>query len=379
MGRISGPTRIAGHYTVDHWRGIRSRFLDDPALADRSSWQHAFQIFRRRVETRFLKPITKILSGGNLEGEGFAVAALQAILVEFLEAFYQGKIYAPPVSEEELGQRAAELRISREELDRHEQPGEYHSSSRLVREFLTTHKPFCHEFNHATAAAYYRNIRCGLLHEAATKGGTLIRGDQKHRLITPLPGGDIILHRTGFQHALESYISAYGAELESSASIQRAFLRKMDDICQIRRVYYFAYGSNMNTAQMRRRARVIHGQVTGHIKGYVFCYNKRGSDGTSKANIVFQEQQVTRGVCFEIEEDSYGRLREIEKGYRPINVLFYTETGSMIIARTFISEVYSDDPPAREYVDTVVAGATENGLPADYVATTLVNAERRSQ
>jgi hypothetical protein len=51
----------------------------------------AFDIFfYTRIKTRFLNPIDWILEKRHDKGEGFSVVALQRILIEFLEAFYQG-------------------------------------------------------------------------------------------------------------------------------------------------------------------------------------------------------------------------------------------------------------------------------------------------
>lgn len=304
MGRINENTKIAGSFTVEQWKDFRQTLLNFDA-ENLEAWKEAFSIFEKRIETRFLKPIRCILSIGKFEGEGFSAAALQCILVEFLEAFYQGKIYSPSRTEDELEKYAKKIGISKSDLEKHLQPNEYNSSAKLFRDFLTGHDPFRKEFTQPLANAYYKNIRCGLLHEAATKGGTTINKLKSNSLIRPLSGGDLVLDRTKFQEAIDEFIKAYRQELLISQEHKKAFIRKMDDICQLERRQYFAYGSNMDLKQLTDRVGLIYNKSTGFIKNYAFFYNKKSEDGSSKANIVNSNGYFTYGICFEIDVDGF--------------------------------------------------------------------------
>jgi len=42
-------------------------------------------------------------------------------------------------------------------------------------------------------------------------------------------------------------------ELILSDKLKKAFIRKMDDLCQMERIYYFAYGSNLNYDIINKR------------------------------------------------------------------------------------------------------------------------------
>ena len=291
----------------------------------------------------------------------------RSILIEFLEAFYRGKTYTPPRMEEETKRRAERLGISREDLEKHLQPNEYQSSAQLFRDFLTSHEPFRQEFTPALANTFYTNIRCGLLHEAATKGATGIKNQQGSSLIQALPGGDLVLFRTNFQTAINAFISTYKEELLTSKERKEAFIRKMDDLCQMRRVQYFAYGSNMYLKQMNDRASLIYCKSTGFIRNYAFHYNKKSDDGSSKANIVRSADDLTYGVCFEIDEDGFSKVRKKEKGYSETEIAFYTNEGDMIIVKSFISGSISDAAPSEEYMNTIIKGAIENAIPEEYI------------
>lgn len=366
MTKIRSDTKIAGDFTVDNWKGLRSRLLevdfDNPV-----AWTKAFNVFLKRIETRFLNPINTILSIRRFEGEGFSASALQCILVEFLEAFYQGKTYTPPRTEEEIQRRANRLGISAETLEAHLQPNEYNSSARLFRDFLTGHEPFLREFTPAIANNFYSSVRCGLLHEAATKGATVIRNRNGKSLIQVQAGADLIVYRTNFQSALESFIQAYKEELIASQERKQAFIRKMDDICQLRRIHYFAYGSNMAQIQLKNREVFVHNKERGYIRNYQFKYNKKSKDGSSKANIASLVDALTYGVCFEIDEDGYSTLKTFEKGYDEIEIPCFTIDGRMIISKAFISSSISSAAPTQEYMLSVVEGARENKLPDEYI------------
>ncbi len=368
MGHPKEPDRairIGGSYTDADWKELRSHLLKEAASAD--MWSQAVNIFRARIESRFLAPIRRVLSRGELEGEGFAAAALQAVLVEFLEAFYEGVLYCPPMREGDIPRKAAALGIPAERLEKHQQPHEYSSSSELFRRFLTEREPFRKEFSNKTARVYYENIRCGLLHEAATKRKTLIRSASAGRLIESV-GKDIILYRTTFQAAIEGYVNQYCKELPYDRVRQKAFIRKMDDLCQIRRTQYFAYGRNLNRKCLNsRKVTHVHDWSTGQLHGYRFVYNKMSSDGSAKGNIQRENGASVWGVCYELDEEDYRRLVKTERGYNQVEVFVEREGAGPVICRTFVSGSLTHAAPLAEYIREVVQGAQESQLPDAYI------------
>jgi hypothetical protein len=211
-----------------------------------------------------------------------------------------------------------------------------------------------------------------LLHEAATKGGSTIKG-RGLSIIQDLGGGDLVFYRTKFQEALDVFLENYKQELLTSRELKIAFILKMDDICQMEHIYYFAYGSNMSLEQLKDRVGTIYDKSTGVIKNYAFSYNKKSKDGSSKANITRSESGSTPGVCVELDLVGFKKLQKIEKGYETIEVPFYSSAGTMIISKTFISKSISNTPPNQDYIDKVVQGARENQLPEEYIETVLSN------
>jgi hypothetical protein len=50
--------------------------------------------------------------------------------------------------------------------------------------------------------------------------------------------------------------------------------------------WYFAYGSNLSSEQKECRTGTIREARRARLDGYRIAFNKRGGDGTGKANIV---------------------------------------------------------------------------------------------
>ncbi len=216
MGSIGDDTKIAADYTVANWKSDRQHLCD---FDNSDGWKKAFDIFDTRIKTRFLSPIETILASDKEEGEGFTVVAIQCILVEFLAAFYFGKVYVPQQGD------------STRALADHE----YDSSSNLVINFLTTCEPFKRSFTSKQRARdFFSDFRCGLLHEAATKKSAKINVATDKDAIIKKEAGEFILYPNNFQSAILEYLQKYREELLTSKKLQCSFLRKMDDICQIK-------------------------------------------------------------------------------------------------------------------------------------------------
>jgi hypothetical protein len=176
-------------------------------------WEKAYEdYFVQRLRLRYLDPIKVLQENGTYQGEGFSIVAIQCTLVEFLESTLQGVRYRY--------------------LGRGESPGEYeYSSSReIFTQFLTTRKPFSDYFDNSLAMEFYVNIRCALLHEACTKNGWRIWAKNSHGKIVEAERK--IVFRDDFQNAFLTFIQTYKHELMLNPSLQQAFIRKFDSLCE---------------------------------------------------------------------------------------------------------------------------------------------------
>jgi hypothetical protein len=205
-----GDIYIAGFKTTDDWTALRKTLVPG---TDPVSWQNAYKdYFHSRLSLRYLEPIKVLRDSSTFRGEGFSIVAIQCTLIEFLESTVQGLSYRyirrgdPPPG-----------------------PHEYSDSSSLFARFLTTRTPFDTQFDKNLARDFYKNVRCGLLHEARTKGGWTIwgkSGDGKLVSIT-----DKIVYRDDFQEGLLRFIEWYKGALIAQTAFQEAFVRKFDSLC----------------------------------------------------------------------------------------------------------------------------------------------------
>lgn len=199
---------ISGHKNSNDWQIIRARLLD----CDADSWKEAFSNFyEARLNLRYLHPIKVLQDNGTFQGEGFAIAAIQCSLIEFLESTEQGLNYIFTRNKESLG------------------PYEYNSSQDIFVSFLKNRTPFSKNFNQTTAQDFYAGVRCGLLHEARTKNGWRIWAQESTGLVVNMT--ERIVYRDNFQKALLTYITDYRERLFNTQGLQLAFIRKFDAIC----------------------------------------------------------------------------------------------------------------------------------------------------
>lgn len=342
-------TKGTSDRTEGEWHGLRLRLM---ASSEAPEWQHAPEWIRDRLDRRFLEPARRVLHDDAMQGEGFTVTAIDCILIEFLAALRGGLVYRY------------------RESDKARAPHEYGSSRTLIMGFLTGLDPYRESFDRKLAAEFYENVRCGLLHEAATKGGWRIRASDIGPLVHH-DGGNPILNRRKLHSALCQTVDKYCEELPRSQTLQQGFLRTMDNIFAVERVYVFAYGSNMDEAQLRSRiGSPPHWWTVGKVSKRRFSYCKPGKDGTMKANMVKHPSDAVEGVVYEMDRDALQRLGEYEGGYQPQRVDVKTGTHTFA-ARSFVSDRHEIGSPSPDYVEHVVGGARAHRLSEEYIARVL--------
>ncbi len=137
-------------------------------------------------------------------------------------------------------------------------------------------------------------------------------------------------------------------------------------------VYYFAYGSNMSLEQMRKRCGERWRRVgIGYVEGYELVFDGCSSLwGGPTANIVEDPEERVWGVLFELE--SFECL-DVHEGYpkhytRREVAVHVSETGQIVMAQTYIRpRPLKRGKPPRKYLDTIIKGARENGLPEEWI------------
>jgi hypothetical protein len=142
-------------------------------------------------------------------------------------------------------------------------------------------------------------------------------------------------------------------------------------------VWYFAYGSNMQTATFRGRRGITYRRaVPGRADGWRLVLDKPPllPIGEAFANILPDPTSAVVGVLYEISADDLAHV-ELTEGvlignYRRIDVPVapLAPPPGEVLAATLVSD--ARDPalrPSDRYMACLVAGAEEHGLPAEWI------------
>lgn len=117
-------------------------------LESNNNWDRAVKIFDDRIQGRYLDIIDKLIKENELIRDGFAIMALNCLLIETLLQFRYGW-------DETKG-----------------------GNKKSYSEFLSNVFPDI--FNKKIANIFYSDIRCGILHSAQTKGKSKLTFNQDY-------------------------------------------------------------------------------------------------------------------------------------------------------------------------------------------------------
>ena len=193
--------KISPRFTADDWSHL------DPTREN--DWPRALEIFRDRIEGRFLRPMRSFLSE---KSSGFAILALDSLLVETLQQFWEGVPKTPSkVSSKGCRQLQSEA---------------------YFRAFLRG-PLYKGGFSRQTAGLFYRTIRCGILHQAEAEGSSrVLRRGVLVVLRSDKRGIDV--NRVKFHQELERAIDRYLVMLADNTETVRRhnFWKKMNYIAR---------------------------------------------------------------------------------------------------------------------------------------------------
>jgi len=167
------------------------------------NWEDATKIFHDRIQGRFLSPVDAIVEHATYdirEFSGFAILALDCLIIETLNQFYKG-------TDETTGKHWKAFRDF------------FKSSEHFKTEFPTS----------KTCEIFYSHFRCGLLHQAQTKQHSKIRYGERS-MIQLVDSTDInkglIVDRKRFHDALKLEINDYIQKLKNPTTLEDRTLRK---------------------------------------------------------------------------------------------------------------------------------------------------------
>jgi hypothetical protein len=199
----SRSLQISPIYTVAFWRGL-DLDADNPKQED---WLKAVDVLRDRIHGRFITPAQSLIDvdkGKKQQTFGFAILALDCLVVETIQGFRQGVT-------NHTGQSTA-----------------------LFKGFLSAWQPFvdCLDAGmvaETKAEEFYKQGRCALHHSGATEKMTVgISGPMMR-----FDNGNITVNRTLFHTELVAEFDRYLEALQDPASVnlRKKFLLKMNPIC----------------------------------------------------------------------------------------------------------------------------------------------------
>ncbi|AUW43865.1 hypothetical protein CUJ84_Chr003529 [Rhizobium leguminosarum] len=189
------------------WPTIKVALAAD---ASPEQWDLAIQnCLDTRFRLRYFDPIEGIDRSRKLKGEGFLILTIQCSVVEFLASLRRGWNY----------RQGAEWGVDYE----------YGGSKRLFVEFLCQNPPFSDWFPaEASARVFYGDIRCGLVHEAQTKDGWIVKAGRSRYALIDFETK--VVNRDAFGDAIKAYLIDYRHALRGDYGLQEAFKRKFDNL-----------------------------------------------------------------------------------------------------------------------------------------------------
>jgi len=146
------------------------------------------------------------------------------------------------------------------------------------------------------------------------------------------------------------------------------------------RFWYFAYGSNMWADQVRRRLGCVPPSRRARLKGWRLAFNKRSTKPTDVvfANIVPDAGGEVWGAAYDMPA---GLLDEMDRwegeGYRREEATVTDDAGRTLAAVAYVARqgfILPEQPPTDAYLKRILAGAREQELPEEYIASILAAA-----
>ena len=139
--------------------------------------------------------------------------------------------------------------------------------------------------------------------------------------------------------------------------------------------WYFAYGSNLSKERMQKRTGPIRAAHVAQLKGYRLAFNNTDTDGIETyANVVSTSGGVVWGVAYWCSPEALAALDRYERVgdgcYSREVVEIETADGECLQADVYIGGqpfTIAEGRPNDWYLQIILTGAREHGLPAEYI------------
>ena len=196
---------IASKFDHTKWPAIEAK-LDDPKAPE---WETAVGVVKRRIAERYLDPIDELIKLDppeyNKRRFGFTIMAIECLLIETLQQFFDGK----PESEK---------------------------VGTAFETFLTKTPGFSEYFDIAAAKKFYNDFRNGILHQAEIKNDSRV-WSVNDKVMEQLDGA-MIVDRTEFHKTMKTVFQTYVTRLLDPAEVKLrdAFREKMRYVSRMKTI-----------------------------------------------------------------------------------------------------------------------------------------------
>ena len=142
---------------------------------------------------------------------------------------------------------------------------------------------------------------------------------------------------------------------------------------------YFAYGSNLNWIQMKKRVSSSSFYGTAKLENYRLDFTRESINwGCGVADIVEDNKDVW-GVIYQFDEKDLGRLdkcegynpNRVKNAYRRIEKMVYLEGKKdqpmTVYTYEVIDKEFGKHKPNKDYKNLIVTGAKYWKLPKEYI------------
>lgn len=191
--QAKGEINISPNYNKDSYLNLKLS-----TQSCENDWKKAVSILRDRIEGRFFNQIA--LLSNDVNANGFAIMALNCLLIETLYQFREGK-------EETSANKVA-------------------YSNFLMEEFPEAFK------SQDMAESFYVKIRCGILHSAQTKRKSML--SDREDIVVALEDQTLVVSVKGVSELLKTYFEEYTKKLldTSKIDLRTNFINKMRFVCR---------------------------------------------------------------------------------------------------------------------------------------------------
>lgn len=189
-----GEVNISPQYSRDDYHKLK--------LSETSSkcdWERAVDILKDRIQGRYINQID--LLSNDINANGFAIMALNCLLIEALYQFENG------------------LKETK------------NSNKKEYANFLKQMDSIAFSVG-SVAEDFYTHIRCGILHSAQTKAES--RLSDREGFIVAIENNVLIVSVTGVTNLVKKHFNSYAGRLLDSNKIELRtnFIKKMKFVCR---------------------------------------------------------------------------------------------------------------------------------------------------